>query len=53
MDVREREREERNEKLNNLYNSLNIISVVVSMRIRWAAHRARISEMINGYKILF
>jgi hypothetical protein len=30
----------RNEKINNLYSSTNIIKVIKSMRIVWAAHEA-------------
>ena len=38
----------RNEELNNLYYSSNIIQVVKS-RIRWAGHVARIEELYTGF----
>jgi uncharacterized protein (UPF0128 family) len=34
----------KNEKLNNLYSSPNIIRVIKSRRMRWAGHVARMGE---------
>jgi len=34
----------RNEELNGLYSSPNIVRVIKSRRIRWAAHVARMGE---------
>jgi hypothetical protein len=41
-----------NEKLHNLYSSLNIIRMIKSRRMRWARHVARIEEKRNSYRIL-
>jgi hypothetical protein len=41
-----------NEELHNLYSSSNIIRVIISRRMRWARHVARMLEMRNAYKIL-
>ena len=35
----------RNEELNDLYCSPNIVSVIKSRRMRWAGHVARMGEM--------
>jgi hypothetical protein len=40
-----------NEKLHNLYASLNIMRVIKSRRMRFAGHVARIGEMINTFNI--
>jgi hypothetical protein len=43
----------RNEELHNLYYSLNIIRLIKSKKVRWAAeHATLIEEMRNAYKIL-
>jgi hypothetical protein len=44
----------RNEELNNLYSSPNIIiiRVIKSRRMRWKSHVARMGEMRNTFKIL-
>jgi hypothetical protein len=42
----------RNEELNDLYSSPNIIRVVKSRRIRWAGHVARMGEKRGVYRIL-
>jgi len=34
----------RNEKLNDLYSSPNIVRVIKSRRMRWAGHVARMGE---------
>jgi hypothetical protein len=41
----------KNEVLHNLYASLNIISMIKPMRVRWAGHAARMREMRNAYNI--
>jgi hypothetical protein len=42
----------RNEKLNNLYSSPNIVRVIKSRRVRWAGHVARMGEGRGVYKVL-
>jgi len=42
----------RNEKLNNLYSSPNIVRVIKSRRIRWAGHVARMGEGRGVYRVL-
>ena len=39
----------RNEELNDLYCSPNIVRVIKSRRIRWAGHIARMGEAYTGY----
>ena len=41
-----------NEELNDLYFSLNIIRVIKSRRMRWAAHVARMEEGRCVHKVL-
>jgi hypothetical protein len=41
----------RNEKLNYLYNLLNIIRVTKSRRMRWAVHVARFGEEKIAYRV--
>jgi hypothetical protein len=41
-----------NEELHNVYISPNIISIIKSRRIRWAAHVASMAGMENAYKCL-
>jgi hypothetical protein len=41
-----------NEELHNLYASQNIISAIISSRMRWAGHEARMREKRNAYNIL-
>jgi hypothetical protein len=36
-----------------LYTSPNIIRVIISRRMKWAGHVARMGEMRNAYNILF
>ena len=38
----------RNEKLNDLYSSPNIVRVIKSRRMRWAGHVARMGEERGG-----
>jgi hypothetical protein len=39
----------RNEEFHNLYTSPNVIRVIKSRRMRWAAY---VAEMRNAYKVL-
>jgi len=41
-----------NEELHNLYASPNMLSMIKSRRMRWAAYVARMGEMRNAYRIL-
>ena len=41
-----------NEELLSLYRLLNIVSVIKSRRLRWAAHVARMEEGRSSFKIL-
>jgi hypothetical protein len=41
-----------NEELNDLYSSPNIIRVIISRRMRWARHVARMREGRGAYRIL-
>jgi hypothetical protein len=41
-----------NEELHNLYSSPSIIIVIMSRRMRWAGHAARMGERRNAYRIL-
>jgi hypothetical protein len=41
-----------NEELHNLYSSLSIIRMIISRRMRWAGHVARMGENRNAYRIL-
>jgi hypothetical protein len=42
----------RNEELNDLYSSPNIIQVIKSRRMRWAGYVARMGEKRGAYRIL-
>jgi len=42
----------RNEELNDLHCSSNIICVINSRRVRWAGHVARIGERKSVYRVL-
>jgi hypothetical protein len=42
----------RNEELNDLYSSPNVIRVIKSRRMRWAGHVARMEERRGAYRIL-
>jgi hypothetical protein len=42
----------RNEELNDLYSSPNIIRVTKSRRMRWAGHVARMGEGRGAYRVL-
>jgi hypothetical protein len=41
-----------NEKLHNLYTSLNIVRAIKSRRMKCTRHVAHMGEMQNAYKIL-
>jgi hypothetical protein len=41
-----------NEEFRDLYSSPNIIRVIKSRRMRWAAHVARMGEKRNAYRLL-
>ena len=41
-----------NEELNDLYSSPNIVRVIKSGRMRWAAHVARMGEERRVYRVL-
>jgi hypothetical protein len=41
-----------NEELNDLYSSPDIIRVIKSRRMKWAAHVARMGERRSAYRIL-
>jgi hypothetical protein len=41
-----------NEELHNLYSSPSIIRVIMSRRMRWTGHVARMGEKRNAYRIL-
>jgi hypothetical protein len=40
----------RNEKLNDLYTSPNVVRVIKSRRMRWAGHVARMGERRGAYR---
>ena len=42
----------RNEELNDLYSSPNIVRVIKSRRMRWAGHVARMGEEGGVYRVL-
>jgi hypothetical protein len=42
----------RNEELNDLYSSPNIICVIKSRRMRWAGHVASMGEGRGAYRVL-
>jgi hypothetical protein len=41
-----------NDKLHNLYSSLNTVTVIKSWRMRWAGHEARMGEGRGVYRVL-
>jgi hypothetical protein len=41
-----------NEELHSLYSSLNILLVIISIRMRWAGHVARMREKRGVYRVL-
>ena len=41
-----------NEELNDLYSSPNIVRVIISRRMRWAGHVARMGEEKRVYRVL-
>ena len=41
-----------NEELDSLYRSTNIVMVIISRRLRWAGHLARMEEGRSAFKIL-
>jgi hypothetical protein len=41
-----------NKELHNLYSSPSIITMIKSMRMKWAGHVARMGEKKNAYRIL-
>ena len=42
----------RNEELNDLYSSPNIVRMIKSRRMRWAGHVARMGEERGAYRVL-
>ena len=42
----------RNEELNDLYSSPNIVRVIKSRRMRWARHVTRVGEERGAYRVL-
>jgi len=45
-------RTQRNEELNDLYSSTNILRVIKSRRMRWAGHTARMGDSRGVFKVL-
>ena len=41
-----------NEEINDLYSSPNIVRVIKSSKMRWAAHVARMGEERGAYRVL-
>ena len=41
-----------NEKLNDRYSSPNIVQVIISRRMRWVGHVARMGEERGVYRVL-
>jgi hypothetical protein len=41
-----------NEELHNLYSSPSIIRIIMSRRMRWAGHVARMGEKRSVYRLL-
>jgi hypothetical protein len=41
-----------NEELHDLYSSLNIVQVIISRRMRWVGHVARMVERRGLYRVL-
>ena len=46
------EKKLRNEELNDLYCSPNVIRVIKSRRMRWTGHVARMGERRDAYRVL-
>jgi hypothetical protein len=46
------ERKLHNEELRDLYSSPSIIGIIISRRMRWAGHVARMGEKGNAYRLL-
>jgi hypothetical protein len=42
-----------NEELRDLYSSPSIIRIIMSRRMRWAGHVARMGEKRNAYRLLW
>jgi hypothetical protein len=41
-----------NKELNDLYSSPNIVRVIISRRMRWAEHVARVGKRRSLYRVL-
>jgi hypothetical protein len=41
-----------NDELHDLYSSPNIVTVIISRRMRWAGHVARMGEGRDAYRVL-
>jgi hypothetical protein len=41
-----------NEELHNVYSSTIVIRIIISRRMRWAGHVARMGEKRNVYRLL-
>jgi len=41
-----------NEELNDLYSSPNVVRVIISRRVRWVGHVARLGERRGVYRVL-
>jgi len=41
-----------NEELNDLYSSPNIVRVIISIRMRWTGHMARMGKESGVYRVL-
>jgi hypothetical protein len=52
IEVTEEWRKLHNEDLRDLYSSPRIIRIIMSRRIRWAGHVARMREKRNAYRLL-
>ena len=51
-EVRGEWRKLRNEELNDLYSSPNVVGVIKSRRMRWAGHVAQMGEGRGVYRVL-
>jgi hypothetical protein len=40
-----------NDELHSLYSSPNIVRVIISRRMRWAGHVARMGEVFTGFLV--
>jgi hypothetical protein len=45
-------RKQHNEELRDLYSSPSIIRIIMSRRMRWAGHVARMGKKRNAYRLL-